>query len=390
MAAKYALAIFLVLANVFAVSAQSDRQVNVKSFGAKGDGNTDDTKSIQSALDAIIRTGGTAYFPAGDYKISNNLYLYYASDVPIKLKGDANATIYPNAKRYYIYCNNGDKSKKPFGSLTVEGLKIDGSRLPKPQAAYYDDPSGAYGIFTTNLKNIKIVNNTFANIYGSAIWVVLMKDIDDSSLQTSVTISNNKILNCWGLNPTKDFYDPKDKSKFSYDNYGDGIAVWGYRNAVINDNYIYNDLAKTQHFGRGGIVLENDCANAKITNNTINGYDRNIHIETDKGGHLIANNKLSGSNVGIYFWLAKDWATNSTTIKDNQFSYNDEIAKYKLKTIVGDRKFIMLAGKSTSTYQGTNITGNTFVGTNVTDANQMMALPANLKVNRSANQARRL
>jgi polygalacturonase len=390
MTAKYALTIFLILANVFAVTAQSDREVNVKTFGATGDGKTDDTRSIQSALDAVIRTGGTVYFPTGEYKISNNLYLYYASDVPVTLRADKDATIYPNAKRYYIYCNNGDKAKKPFGSLTVQGLKIDGSRLPKPQAEYYDDPSGAFGIFTTNLKNIKIVNNTFANIYGSAIWVVLMKDIDDASLNTSVTISNNKILNCWGLNPTKDFYDPKDKSKFAYDNYGDGIAVWGYRDAVINDNYIYNDLAKTKHYGRAGIVLENDCANAKITNNTINGYDRNIHIETDKGGHLIANNKFSGSNVGIYFWLAKDWTTNSTTIKNNQFYYSDEIAKYNLKTIVGDRKFIMLAGKSTTTYQGSNITGNTFFGKNATDANQMMALPANLKINRTANQAKRL
>jgi len=49
---------------------------NVKnpSYGATGDGSTDDTAAIQAAIDALPTTnpqGGTIYFPPGDYVVSN-------------------------------------------------------------------------------------------------------------------------------------------------------------------------------------------------------------------------------------------------------------------------------------------------------------------------------
>jgi hypothetical protein len=51
-----------------------DDVLNVKDFGAKGDGVTDDYAAIQSALDSIINGTKTAvYFPQGHYKISNTL-----------------------------------------------------------------------------------------------------------------------------------------------------------------------------------------------------------------------------------------------------------------------------------------------------------------------------
>jgi polygalacturonase len=40
---------------------------NTRQFGARGDGQTKDTKAIQSALDAAGRDGGTVYFPPGKY-----------------------------------------------------------------------------------------------------------------------------------------------------------------------------------------------------------------------------------------------------------------------------------------------------------------------------------
>ncbi len=48
---------------------------NVKDFGAKGDGVTDDTQSIQNALDACLKTRGKLLIPAPSnfYKITNTL-----------------------------------------------------------------------------------------------------------------------------------------------------------------------------------------------------------------------------------------------------------------------------------------------------------------------------
>ena len=47
--------------------------VNVKDFGAVGDGVTDDTAAIQAAIDSI--TSGTIFVPKGTYKITSNIFL---------------------------------------------------------------------------------------------------------------------------------------------------------------------------------------------------------------------------------------------------------------------------------------------------------------------------
>lgn len=44
--------------------------INVKDFGAKGDGITDDSIAIQNAYDNVKNTGGIVFFPRGEYIIS--------------------------------------------------------------------------------------------------------------------------------------------------------------------------------------------------------------------------------------------------------------------------------------------------------------------------------
>lgn len=54
--------------------------INVKDFGAKGDGTTDDRASIQSAIDYCINQGGgTVYFPKGMYLINSYHPTYYTN-----------------------------------------------------------------------------------------------------------------------------------------------------------------------------------------------------------------------------------------------------------------------------------------------------------------------
>lgn len=47
-------------------------EVSVKDFGAKGDGTTDDSSSIQAAIDSLAQ-GGRVYFPNGTYKVNTAL-----------------------------------------------------------------------------------------------------------------------------------------------------------------------------------------------------------------------------------------------------------------------------------------------------------------------------
>jgi len=49
--------------------------VNVKDFGAVGDGVTDDTAAIQAAVDAAYLTHSAVYFPAGEYYVTSSIEL---------------------------------------------------------------------------------------------------------------------------------------------------------------------------------------------------------------------------------------------------------------------------------------------------------------------------
>ena len=61
--------------------------VNVKDFGAAGDGSTDDTAAIQDAIDWAYANGRQViYMPSGQYRTTAPLYL----DPPGNLRTDLN------------------------------------------------------------------------------------------------------------------------------------------------------------------------------------------------------------------------------------------------------------------------------------------------------------
>jgi hypothetical protein len=51
----------------------ANQVINVMSYGATGDGTTDDTTALQAALNAVPANGGTVLLPAGTYLISQTL-----------------------------------------------------------------------------------------------------------------------------------------------------------------------------------------------------------------------------------------------------------------------------------------------------------------------------
>ena len=62
--------------------------VSVKDFGAAGTGSTDDTVSIQYAVDYATSTGKCVYFPAGIYPISSTISTTLSGDKSISFLGD--------------------------------------------------------------------------------------------------------------------------------------------------------------------------------------------------------------------------------------------------------------------------------------------------------------
>lgn len=91
---------------------------NVKQYGAKGDGTTDDTTAIQGAINAAQGTNGVVFFPAGTYLHRTELLV----TAPIRLTGDG-ATILSTACAG-INFQNVYISAASSTSTTV-GLEID-------------------------------------------------------------------------------------------------------------------------------------------------------------------------------------------------------------------------------------------------------------------------
>lgn len=53
--------------------AGSGPYLNVKDFGARGDGVADDTEAVQEAIESVPDRGGTLFFPSGAYRITSSL-----------------------------------------------------------------------------------------------------------------------------------------------------------------------------------------------------------------------------------------------------------------------------------------------------------------------------
>ena len=102
---------------------------NVKDFGAKGDGVTNDTQAIQNAIDAARAVGGgIVYFPRGIYMVDR---LTRISNITLKGKLDAVLMLNPQGKKQVnqqsgiIYMTT---SKYSITNVTIEGLIFDGNK----------------------------------------------------------------------------------------------------------------------------------------------------------------------------------------------------------------------------------------------------------------------
>ena len=63
-------------------------EANVREFGAKGDGKTDDTAAIQKAIES-----GAAIFPKGTYRITATIEIHLDQTGPVSLSGEGSARI---------------------------------------------------------------------------------------------------------------------------------------------------------------------------------------------------------------------------------------------------------------------------------------------------------
>ena len=169
------------------------RTINVRDYGAKGDGSANDTTPIANAATAAIAAKGILWFPKGTY-LTDTISITSASGLTIAGEGIGSSVIKQRTSGQVLHIYTSDH-------VQVRNLTFDGScavRTPGGQAVIIDASLSSF------CDNETINSGEYANYFGG-----------DSDI-TDVIISRNLIRNC----------------------YADGINLHRVTRAVVSDNLI--------------------------------------------------------------------------------------------------------------------------------------------------------
>lgn len=155
--------------------------INVKEFGAVGDGSTDDYAAIQYCVDTFPHH--TIYFPDGEYKVSSPITVKVGNEYQVNFLLENNAKIgaYESVAHLMVIGENtGTYDRYSEGNiLTVNGGLFDGTNV-----------SGSL-IYTTNMrKQTRLQNINMINV--STIGIEIAR-LEGSSVSSDSMIENINI-----------------------------------------------------------------------------------------------------------------------------------------------------------------------------------------------------
>lgn len=140
--------------------------VNVRDFGAKGDGVTDDTAAIQAAVNVPGRH--TVYLPRGTYKITGSIS--WRTQVSIRGDGPGVSIIKSSGTLFSAIQQLGDGSTY-LEDCTFKDFEIDGSGLTSTAPAI-----DGKGIFILRMRRARFENLYIHDTIGTGLGVDFLVD----------------------------------------------------------------------------------------------------------------------------------------------------------------------------------------------------------------------
>ena len=279
--------------------------VSVLEFGAKGDGNTDDTASIQSAVDYANGIGAAVFFPSAMYRVSQ-IVLRQGT----MLRGVSSGT-YPDNNAISgasvlarLANTNKDLLLAPDGAnyCAVADLAIDGNK---------NNNTKGYGLCVADGASGQESQFTIDRCY--------FHDNPDSNIYLGHNRRANSVTN----------------GVFNYSLNGDGITVAGSDNTITGNILGSNARAgiclgttATQNWGASS--PSSAAAIAHVSNNDIYGNLVGIALANASSGCMIAGNGIDRhkyQGITVYSGASNSLVTNTFhsngTAKDNTYAHID-------------------------------------------------------------------
>lgn len=362
-----------------------DAVINVKDYGAKGDG-TDQATEIQAAIDiAEAAGGGVVFFPAGDYRVSvtkgtNDKYGIKIDSDNVKLAGEKGAKlrrlssdISTDALAFPILLVGApDSNSTAVNNIEITGLEFVGedTRHSTTGSAIFDARSA---IWLKNAHGVSIHDNQFTSIDSSAIYAQhpRMRDVENSQWYNTTKCSNIRITDndfiadshstvtrallhcitvradnvtindnyfewcdvCVNCDTTYDDYD--SLSTATYTDSQLGVVLRSGRGYVINNNNIYNSSEHCFYI---------DAMSVSVSGNTVIVDDESIcnsnQFQIRGRGVTVTGNTLTGVNRGIFVNTGSmDVSVTGNTIQGVGDSSGGQIdiTSFNLTTYIDDR-----------------------------------------------------
>ena len=247
--------------------------VSVKDFGAVGDGVTDDSAAISSAISAVALSGETLIFPTATYLLGTAINIAISSGQSVSIDG-LNSTLILADQTSWEQIQIKNSAASNGSTVNVKNLNLIGSG--DVYGPHWNEPAGTYPInigLLIDASNINLENISVEELWGKAINIGYF---------TNVSIDNVKFRKVGGHSVT---YTP--------DSFGDAI----YFNRISGDaivnitNFDAEGLLNPSGAGtaggglsRAGIVFELNAADANtlevnVSNFQCANFERTFHFE---------------------------------------------------------------------------------------------------------------
>lgn len=280
--------------------------LNVRDYGAVGDGTTDDTAEIQAAIDAAI-TGETVFFPTGTYKITAPLTV----DHTVRLLGaGADPNWYNSASVIHMTTASTTAiSVTTFeNDIAVENLTIQG-----PGSA--SSGAGIYSSSSVRIRGVR-VNGFYDGIY-----------IDDSLGTPPSSAFYNHIDRAWcqdndhaGILLHSNTNNTSITETYSALNaYGLLVDGGGYGLRVVNSSFEVNSTAGISIDGDGlsqstSAVVISGCYFEQLASGGSASADILIGPATRVYSVLIEGGFHVGSDIAGLWHIDVNYATDVTLV----------------------------------------------------------------------------